>query len=238
MGIVKAFTGIFGKKEKEQAVQAPAVKPQTVDCAPPVDEDIALGVKYANRFAWQMSPPAGWRRQENTAGVSWPDGGVSPTVSFVNPHLQAGEQCMIRWQLMSSEESSESHQLLANLFSGNVPVTIDSISAVEAPGLVKGTKIQSVEKVTLPGDHTAIIVSTKLDQCKGEQPILRYILLFPDRRMGNGWFRETVQFMATENIFWTNERIAIGSIRTFRRNAEDQTATGSFRIPASLGANQ
>lgn len=238
MGLVQALTKIFHKQnaaEVEQQTIAPAA-PQVksiLDFTPGSDSDITLGVKYVGRNAWQITPPAGWRKQENTQGIVWPNGGVSPCVTFSNPNVAAGDQAMIRWTLLATGETEESHQLLESLFNAKY-LTAESVASLEAPGMVKGMKINRVEKTILPSGVETIVVSARVEQCRGEQAVLRFVLIFPDRQLegvsNSGWYRETIQFVATENSFWTVEKLAIQSMRTFRRATIDQTSSGTFQV--------
>ncbi len=243
MGILGAISKILGKKPATQdipiveTIKAPAPRPapsrSLLDCRPDIDEsDIALGVRYGSKYTWQILPPAGWRRQESTFGPQWPAEGSSPWVTFANPDVRAPDQAMIRWHLLSVWESNRSHQQLEDLLWGKEPLTAASVQGLEAPGLVAGMKVEKVERVHLGGVQRAILIATRLEQCKGEPAVLRYILVFPDREIVAGgeprWYRESLQYIATEKSFWDNEPQAAAALKTFRRTAEVQTMSGAF----------
>src|SRR5262249_2059537 len=142
--------------------------------------------------------------------------------------LAAGESAMIRWQLAGSPDSSDSHQMLERLLSGQIPLTKESLRGLSAPGVITGMTITEVDRLQLPGGLPAIVVSARNQQLKGEQPLLRYVIILPDRvikvKGEDSYFRETMQFVATESSFWTNEKLAIAAIQTFRRSDEAKTA--------------
>lgn len=248
MGILGAIGKILGKTPAQETQSAepakiPAPRPASpvrslLDCRPDVQEsEIVLGVKYGSKYAWQILPPAGWRRQESTFGPAWPAEGSSPWVTFANPDTRAPEQALVRWHLLSVRESNRSHQQLEDLLWGHEPLTASSLQGLEAPGLVAGMKVEKVERVHLGGVQRAVLVATRLEQCKGEPAVLRYILVFPDREIQAGgearWYRESLQYIATERSFWDNEPQAVASLKTFRRTAEVQTMSGSFLAVSS-----
>lgn len=243
MGILGALTRILcgGEQSCQKAYEpvealAPPVRGRSLlDCRPDVSaDDITLGVKYVSRYAWQILPPAGWRRQESNAAQVWPATGSSPWVTFLNPELKPPEQAMIRWQLLSLPETASSHYLLEGLIFGSSPLFPASIGRLEAPGLVAGAKVQKVERVDLGGIMPAILVAARLEQCRGEPAVLRYILIFPDRRVpAEGeprWYRESLQYIATENSFWSSEPSAVAALKTFRRTTDRQTVSGTFAV--------
>lgn len=228
---------IFGKifktgtpaKSDEKKPAPPPVSQAALEAETDVPEGAAgLGVKYTCRYAWQILPPAGWQRQENGISSGWPFTGTSPFVSFTNTSLPGGESAMLRWQLAGNPESRESHEQLERLLGFPSDLTPASVREISGPGIVTSMKVTDVDRLAFPGGLMAIILSARYLPLKGEEPLLRYVIILPDRVMENqgqtSFFRETVQFVATESSFWTNEKLAIASIKTFRRNDASQTA--------------
>jgi hypothetical protein len=201
-----------------------------------------LGVKYTCRYSWQIVPPAGWQRQESGLDGSWPFSGVSPFVSFKSMTLPTGEKAMIRWQLSGTPVDRESHDLLERLLSGQAPLTASSVRRLTAPGLVTSMKITAVDRLTLSGGLPAIEITARYLDLKGEEPLLRSVLILPDRVMNvkgeRSFFRETIQYVATESSFAANEPLSLASIETFRRNDANKTAdekgfvSGAFPVTA------
>jgi hypothetical protein len=241
MGILGALTRIFGRGEQScgqaaEPVEAPAPPVRSrslLDCRPDVSaDDIILGVKYVSRYAWHILPPAGWRRQESNAAQVWPATGSSPWVTFLNQELKPPEQAMIRWQLLSVPETASSHDLLEELICDSSPLFPASVEQLEAPGLVAGMKVQKVERVDIGDAMPALLIAARLEQCKGEPAVLRYVLIFPDRRVladsEPRWYRESLQYIATENSFWSSEPSAVAALKTFRRTTDTQSASGTF----------
>ncbi len=235
--IANAFRKLLGKgPSAEESGAKPAAQPEPPAVKSILDftaaSDIALGVKFTSRYGWYISPPAGWRRLESASGLAWPSRGVSPHVTFTHPSLPPGEQASVRWQLSSTVETAESHAILEDMLCGKKHLSEHFISMLEAPGLVTGMKINRTERLLLPTGQAALLVSIRHDQCRSEPAVLRHVFILPDRNLTisgqTHWYRETVQFFATENCFWVNERLVLESIKTFRRAVEDQTTSGSF----------
>lgn len=198
--------------------------------APLIDfsSDTTFGVKYTCRYSWQILPPAGWHKQESGMSGAWPVTGTSPSVSFAPINLEKGETAMIRWQLAGSPETDESHEQLEGLIFGQPQLTPAAVRGLNAPGLIAGMKITDADRLVLPCGLPGIIISARYEQVKGEELVFRYVLILPDRCLiANGekcFFRETLQFIASERRFWANEKIAIESIKTFRRAETSKTA--------------
>lgn len=218
-----------GGSKSECASQSTQEVGATIDASPgPEIDATALGVKFNCKYSWQIQPPAGWQRQESGLTGAWPFSGTSPSVSFSNTALERGESAMIRWQLAGNPDSAESHQLLEKLLSGQAPLSRDSVRGLSAPGIVSGMTVTEVDRFQLPGGLPALVISARYQQLKGEQPLLRYVIILPDRVISvkgeNTYFRETIQFVATESSFWTNEKLAIVAMKTFRRSDSTKTA--------------
>lgn len=201
----------------------------------------ALGVKYASRYSWQIYPPAGWRRQDNSSSApSCPTGGLSPYVSFTHPNVLPGRQCILRWQLLSVPETNESHSLLQGLLYGPEPCPSQLPANLSAPGLVAGMKLLRMERMQLPSGEAALLVSSKMQECKGEPAVLRYILIFSDREIPSHsqcqWYRESLQFIATEDSFWSHEGLAVESLKTFRRNLPCPAIAGATPVTSSASS--
>ena len=242
MQLSKFVTKLVGNRECQKAqppdkslppVQAPAARPAQAQPKPA----ITLGVKYNCRYSCHILPPAGWRRQENTSGPAWPQNSVSPYFVFSHPDLEPGEQAMIRWQLKSLPETRASHAHLEELFSGEEPLQPECLLGLEAPGIVAGMKVIGIDRIALPSGLQALLILAKYAQCKGEAPVMRYVVVLPDRELVvNGevqWYRETLQFLATEASFSAHEMLAIASIKTFRRTT-GATAANEDRCAVAL----
>ena len=248
MGILESVTKLW--RQKPAAAENPSTKSKPVrpvsrsllDCRPDADEDeVTLGVKYASRYSWHILPPAGWRRQESISGPTWPMAGSSPSVSFVNALASASEKSMIKWHLLSVPETNSSHEALTALIYDTGSLSLDAVKGVEAPGLVAGMKIHKVERVDLGGAQPALLVAARFGEFGGEPPVLKYVLVLPDRRLDvDGeprWYRESVQYAATEDAFYQFEPIAVKSLKSFRRTADEQTLSGAIATVNALTTN-
>ena len=146
---------------------------------------------------------------------------------------------MIRWHLLSVRESNRSHEQLEDLLWSQGTPTPGSVQGLEAPGLVAGMKVEKVERLHLGGVQRAILIATRQEQGKGEPAVLRYVLIFPDRQiLSRGeprWYRESLQFIATEKSFWDNEPQAVAALKTFRRTADVQTMSGALLAVTTQG---
>ncbi|GEM_PF-2577229 len=233
----------FGPREQP----APAAGADRADAGGGADRaDTIFGVKYTSRYSWQILPPAGWQRQESNGSAAWPASGISLSVSFVATGLPAGESAMIRWQIGGTPASESSHEKLERLLRRQEPLTAGAVRELSAPGMVSSMRITEVDLTVLPGGLPALIVSAGYLPLKGEEPLMRYVLILPDRavlaRHGQDWYRETLQYVASENSFWTKEKQAVQSMRTFRRGDGTGTAdqkgfvSGSYPVfPATTG---
>jgi hypothetical protein len=224
MAVIELFSRLLKTAPKEQ-VSAPAPDappPQLVQEPAPTTsmESTAFGVKFASRYAWQILPPAGWQRQESGLAGTWPASGTSPAVTF-KAACELGKQAFIRWQLSGAPESKESHDCLRALISGFIPAAPATLANLSAPGLMPDMKIDRTQALSLEGGLKALLVMARYAQIKGEEPVLRYVLLIPDRAVqAKGtvlYFRETLQFVASQSEFSRHERAAVASLMTFRR---------------------
>src|SRR5262249_41594301 len=143
------------------------------------------------------------------------------------------------WHLLSVRESNRSHEHLEDLLWSQGALTADSVQGLEAPGLVSGMKVDKVERVHLGGVQRAILIATRQEQFKGEPAVLRYIIVFPDRQSVAGgeprWYRESLQFIATEKSFWDYEPQAVAALKTFRRTPDVQTIGGASTVGTRPG---
>lgn len=129
---------------------------------------------------------------------------------------------MLRWQLSGNALSQEEHDYLERLTSNLAELTPDDIRPLRAPGLVTSMTVTQAQRITLPAGLTALSIRARYLPLKGEEPLLRHILLFSDRQIIGkqiAYFRESLQFVATENSFSTCEQAAYASMLTFRREA-------------------
>src|SRR3990167_3372228 len=227
MAFLEVLAQLIHPKSSEQPslkrTRKPGAPPAILDCRPQEDtSDITDGVKYSSKYGWQISPPLGWRRQESYSSLNWPHCDSSPTVTFINSNVKPPEQALLRWTLLGQPETPSSHEQLERLLASKVDsLTIDSMKGLEAPGLVAGMKVHKVKLQELSDRLPVLVVQATLKQCQGEPPILRYVFILPDRCMpATGevkWYRETLQFTATENSFWASESVAVRSLTSFRR---------------------
>lgn len=247
MGILESVTKLWQRQPAAAEIPGAKLKPKPaprslLDCRPDTDEDeVTLGVKYASKYSWHILPPAGWRRQESISGPTWPVAGSSPSVSFVNPAAAPNEQSLIKWHLLSVPESNSSHEALTALIYDTGALSVDAVRGVEAPGLVAGMKIHKVERVDLGGARPALLVAARVGEFGGEPPVLKYVLVLPDRRLDvDGeprWYRESVQYAATEDAFYKFEPLAVKALKTFRRTADEQTLSGAMAAISAPTAN-
>lgn len=234
MGLIESVSRLFGRARQEDAKGeidcSPRPQPRSlldlrIDVLP---EEIALGVKYASRYSWQILPPLGWRRQESISGPAWPAPGSSPSVTFVSAQAKPPEQAMIKWHMLSVPETRASHEKLEELIFGSQVLSPEAVLAIEAPGLVAGMKVHKVERVELGGVVPGILVALRIEQLRGESPVLRYVVVFPDREVSTAdgvlWFRESLQYTATEDSFYKYEPTAVESLKSFRHTASDDPA--------------